>query len=93
MYTSQNADVLGIKDVEEVNLKAPLYDTGELMRVGALVRLNVACQGTGGRKINYRIFCDGEEVSPALAFYRSTRKTLNGRTVLGANLDRRQVLR
>ena len=93
MYTADNADVLGVREAEAANLKAPLYDTAELMRTGELVRINIRCSATGGRKINYRIFCAGDKIDDALSYYRATGKTLNGRTVVGAGLDRRQVVK
>ena len=94
MYDDNTVTHLGIGPVADANKKEPVYDTGELMRAGVLVRLCVSCNnGTNKPPITYRLFCDVENVNAALHHYNSSGKTLNGKTVLRASLDRRQVIK
>ncbi|MGI0500247.1 hypothetical protein [Limnospira platensis] len=94
MYDADTVTNLGIGPVADANKKEPVYDTGELMRAGVLVRLCISCNnGANKPPITYRVFCDVENVNAALHHYNSGGKVLNGKTVLRASLDRRQVIK
>ncbi|MGI0497216.1 hypothetical protein [Limnospira platensis] len=94
MYDADTVTNLGIGPVADANKKEPVYDTGELMRAGVLARICVTCSnGTTRPPTTYRLFCDVENINSALHHYNSGGKTLNGKTVLRASLDRRQVIK
>ncbi|MDT9200224.1 MULTISPECIES: hypothetical protein [Limnospira] len=94
MYTAGTKDVLGVSPVEETNANDPVYDTGELMRTGLLVRLAVQCNnGTTKPPITYRLFCTKEKINEALTYYNSNGRTLNGKSVMNAGFERRLVIK
>ena len=94
MYDTNTVAVLGVGPAADANKKEPVYDTGELMRSGVLARLCITCNnGATKPPITYRVFCDVENINAALHHYNSGGKTLNGKAVLRAGLDRRQVIK
>ncbi|MBS0016406.1 MAG: hypothetical protein KFF72_08605 [Arthrospira sp. SH-MAG29] len=94
MYNAASVPVLGVGPVADANKKEPVYDTGELMRAGILTRISVTCNnGVNKPPITYRLFCDVENIGVALNHFNSSAQTLNGKTVIRASLERRQVIK
>lgn len=92
MYNAASVPILGIGPVADENKKEPLYDTGELMRAGVLTRICVTCNnGVNKPPVTYRLFCDVENIGVALNYYNSGGRNLNGKEVIRASLERRQI--
>lgn len=92
IYTTDLQTHTGVGPADATAADEPLYDTGELLRVGALMILSVKYTYGSGNRGSADVFCTPAKVNDALLYFKGSGKTINGHPVTSASIKRKSFL-